>query len=252
VATLVAAGLLLVAAWEIEVPVARLRGAPAQLAGLLRQFLPPDLGYGRQQVLPALLDSLAIAWVGTLIGALLSLPLGLLGARNLFPRLGFPVKSLLAAIRAFPEILLAIYFVPMVGLGPFAGTLAVGLHSVGMLGKLTAEIIESADLRPVEAIRAAGGDATSVLRFGVLPQVFSEVVALWLFRFEINLRASAVLGVVGAGGIGGLMFNTLRYRHFAQTGAVVLATVLVVLAVDSSSGALRQRLTREPLPASDP
>lgn len=244
-ATVVIAALVLWSATSIDVPAERLRTAPGALLGLLSQFIPPDLAFGRQHVLGAILDSLAIAWVGTLIGAMLSLPLGLLAARNLFPRLGVPVKSLLAAIRAFPEILLAIYFVPVVGLGPFAGALAVGLHSIGMLGKLTADIVESTDLRPVEAVRAAGGSGTAVLRFAVLPQVLSEIVALWLFRFEINVRASAVLGVVGAGGIGGLMMNSLRYRQFASTGAVILATVAVVLVVDSLSGAIRQRLTHD-------
>ncbi len=244
-ATFAIAAMVLWAASAIDVPAERLKTAPGALLGLLLEFVPPDLAYGQQHVLGAILDSLAIAWVGTLIGAVLSLPLGLLAARNLFPRLGVPVKSLLAGIRAFPEILLAIYFVPVVGLGPFAGALAVGLHSIGMLGKLTADIIESSDLRPVEAVRASGGSGIAVLRFAVLPQVLSEIVALWLFRFEINVRASAVLGVVGAGGIGGLMMNSLRYRQFASTGAVILATVAVVLVVDSLSGAIRQRLTHD-------
>ena len=140
---------------------------------------------------------------------------------------------------------MAIYFVPVVGLGAFAGTLAIGLHSIGTLGKLTADVVESMDDRTVEAVSAAGGDSISVLRFAVLPQVLPEIVALWLFRFEINLRASAVLGVVGAGGIGGVLLNTLRYREFAQAGAVVVLTVIVVLAIDALSGGIRERLVRE-------
>lgn len=154
-------------------------------------------------------------------------------------------KPFLAGVRAVPEILLAIYFVQVVGLGAFAGTLAIGLHSVGMLGKLTADIVESMDTRPVEAVTACGGGSTSVLRFAVLPQVLPEIVALWLFRFEINLRTSAVLGVVGAGGIGGVLLNTLRYREFARAGSVILLTVVVVLLVDTFSGMVRARMVRE-------
>ncbi len=233
------------AAMGLDIDGERLAGLPGTLARLAGFFFPPDVDYGRQSVVPAILESIQIAWFGTLIGAVLSLPMGLMAAQNLFPRLGRLVKPVLAMIRAVPEILLAIYFVPVVGLGAYAGTLAIGLHSIGTLAKLTADVVESMDDRPVEAVSASGGDSTAVLRFAVLPQVLPEVVALWLFRFEINLRASAVLGVVGAGGIGGVLLNTLRYREFAQAGAVVVVTVVVVLAVDAISGAIRERLVRE-------
>ncbi len=238
-------GLMLWAAAGLDIDGRRLAGLPKTLARLAGLFFPPDVEYGRQSVVPAILESIQIAWFGTIVGAALSLPLGLAAASNLFPRLSRLLKPVLAMIRAVPEILLAIYFVPVVGLGAFAGTLAVGLHSVGTLGKLTADVVESMDARPVEAVTASGGGSLSVLRFAVLPQVMAEIVAIWLFRFEINLRASAVLGVVGAGGIGGVLLNTLRYREFAQAGAVVVVTVLVVLAVDALSGSIRERLVRE-------
>jgi len=243
--TLVLAALFLWAALSLEISGERLGELPRELLRMCGQFFPPDVEYGWEKVVPAILESIQIAWMGTLLGAILSLPLGLLGARNLFPRLGLLIKPFLAGVRAVPEILLAIYFVPVVGLGAFAGTLAIGLHSVGMLGKLTADVVESMDTGPVEAVNACGGGSTSVLRFAVLPQVLPEVVALWLFRFEINLRASAVLGVVGAGGIGGVLLNTLRYREFARAGSVIVLTVLVVLAIDSLSGTIRARMTRD-------
>jgi len=236
------------AAWSfsgLDVSGSRLVALPAMLARMFGQFFPPDVEYGRASVVPAILESIQIAWFGTLVGAVLSLPLGLAAAGNLFPRASRAIKPVLAAIRAVPEILLAIYFVPVVGLGAFAGTLAIGLHSVGTLAKLTADVVESMDERPVEAVSASGGGSASVLRFAVLPQVLPEIVALWLFRFEINVRASAVLGVVGAGGIGGVLLNTLRYRAFPEAGAVVVLTVVVVLAIDAVSGALRERLVRE-------
>jgi phosphonate transport system permease protein len=240
--------LLLLLGWSfsgLAIDGTRLVELPRTLARMARLFFPPDLEYGRQSVVPAILESIQIAWFGTLVGAALSLPLGLLASRNLFPRLSRVVKPLLAGVRAVPELLLAIYFVPVVGLGAFAGTLAIGLHSIGTLGKLTADVVESMDERPVEAVSASGGGSLSILRFAVLPQVLPEIVALWLFRFEINLRASAVLGVVGAGGIGGVLLNTLRYREFSQAGAVVLLTVIVVLAIDALSGGIRERLVRE-------
>ncbi len=137
----------------------------------------------------------------------LSLPLGFLAAHNVSPRpVSAAVRVFLDAIRAFPEIVLAVVvFVPIAGLGPFAGALAIGIHSVGTLGKLTAEAIESIDRGPVEAARATGGSALQVQRWAVVPQVLPEIIAFWLYRFEVNVRAAAVLGVVGAGGIGSLL-----------------------------------------------
>ncbi len=243
----VTAGVVAAMVWAVlglEVSGARLVRLPGALADMFGHFFPPDFEYGRDKVIPAIIESIQIAWLGTLMGAILSLPLGLAGARNLFPKLGVPIKAFLAMVRAVPEILLALYFVPVVGLGAFAGTLAIGLHSIGMLGKLTGDIVESMDRGPVEAVTAAGGGHLAVLRFAVLPQVLPEIVALWLFRFEINLRASAVLGVVGAGGIGGVLLNSLRYRAFAQAGAVIVATVIVVLVIDALSSAVRERLLR--------
>jgi phosphonate transport system permease protein len=240
--------LLILAGWSLtglQIDGGRVAALPKTMARMFGQFFPPDVDYGRQSVVPAVLESIQIAWFGTLVGAALSLPLGLLASANLFPRTTRFIKPVLAAIRAVPELLLAIYFVPVVGLGAFAGTLAIGLHSVGTLGKLTADVVESMDKRPVEAVSASGGGSLSVMRFAVLPQVLPEIIALWLFRFEINLRASAVLGVVGAGGIGGVLLNTLRYREFAQAGSVVVLTVVVVLVIDALSGGIRERLVRE-------
>ncbi|MEM8962987.1 MAG: phosphonate ABC transporter, permease protein PhnE [Acidobacteriota bacterium] len=238
----VLAGLFVWAVLGIEVEGDRLAGVPGKLADLAGLMWPPDAEYGQESVLPAILESIQIAWLGTMIGAALSLPFGLLGAKNLFPWLGTGVTVILAAIRAFPEILLAIYFVPIVGLGAFAGTLAVGFHSIGMLGKLSSDVVESMDTGPVEALTACGGSKIQTLRWAVIPQVLPEFVALWLYRFEINIRASAVLGVVGAGGIGGVLLQTLRYRRFDKAGAVIVLTVLVVLAIDALSSRIRHRL----------
>src|SRR6056297_325801 len=220
----------------------RMLEVPGGVAEVLSFFWPADMAYGWDMVLPAIIESIQIAWIGTIIAAILSLPLALFGARRLFPRVARVVKFISATARAFPEILLAIYFVPIVGLGPFAGALAIGISSVGMLTKLGAEVVDSIDFGPVEAVEASGGSRLLALRWAVLPAVLPEIVAHWLFRFELNIRASAVLGVVGAGGVGGVLLNTLRYRHFEKAAAVLLLTIIVVLAIDMISGAIRRRI----------
>jgi phosphonate transport system permease protein len=243
-ATFVIALLFVASLIAIEFTPARMIELPAQIARVLGFFYPADMAYGWDRVLPALIESIQIAWVGTIVAAILSLPLALLGARTLFPRLSRIAHLISATARAFPEILLAIYFVPIVGLGPFAGALAIGISSIGMLTKLGAEVVESIDMGPVEAVQAAGGSRLLALRFAVIPQVLPEIVAHWLFRFELNIRASAVLGVVGAGGVGGVLLNTLRYRHFDKAAAVLVLTILVVLTIDMISGEIRRRIIR--------
>lgn len=242
--TFIIAALLVWSLIAIEFSPARMIQVPGQVARVMSFFWPADMAYGWDAVLPAIMESIHIAWVGTIIAAVLSLPLALFGARTLFPRVARLVKLVSATARAFPEILLAIYFVPIVGLGPFAGALAIGISSVGMLTKLGAEVVESIDFGPVEAVEAAGGSRILALRYAVMPQVLPEIVAHWLFRFELNIRASAVLGVVGAGGVGGVLLNTLRYRHFDKAAAVLLLTILVVLVIDMISGEIRRRIIR--------
>ena len=203
----------------------------------------PDLSYA-PRALEAMLESLQMAWIGTVIGATLSLPLGFLGAKNVSSGLvSNVVRQVLNAIRAFPEIVLAIaIFIPIAGLGPVAGALAIGIHSAGTLGKLTAEAIEGIDPGPVEAARAVGGGSLQVQRWGVAPQVLPEIVAFWLYRFEINIRAGAVLGVVGAGGIGFVLQQTITFGRFPQAGMAIIIVIVATIIVDTISGAVRRRI----------
>ena len=244
IVTFVVALLFIISMFAIGFTPGQMAEVPAGVARVLSFFWPVDLAYGWDRVLPAIVESIQIAWIGTIIAALLSLPLALFGARTLFPRIARVIKLISATARAFPEILLAIYFVPIVGLGPFAGALAIGISSVGMLTKLGAEVVDSLDFGTVEAVEAAGGSRLLALRWAVLPQVLPEIIAHWLFRFELNIRASAVLGVVGGGGVGGVLLNTLRYRHFEKAAAVLLLTIVVVLAIDMISGDIRRRIIR--------
>ncbi len=204
------------------------------------EYLPDAIG--------GMLESLQIAWIGTIIGAVISLPMGLLGARNVTGGIGSNVmRQVLNAIRAVPEVLLAvIVFIPIVGIGgtssAYAGTLAIGVHSVGTLGKLTAEVVEGIDPGPVEAARAAGGNGLQVQRWGVLPQVMPEVVAFWLYRFEINIRASAILGVVGAGGVGEALTQAMAFNRLPRAGIIIIVIIVATILIDTASGWLRRRI----------
>lgn len=203
----------------------------------------PDLGYLGIS-LEFMLDSIWIAWIGTIIGAIFSLPIGFIAAKNVSSGLISNVmRQFLNAIRAFPELVLAVaIFVPIAGLGPVAGALAIGVHSIGTLGKLTAEVIEGIDSGPVEAARAAGGRWVQIQRWGVLPQVLPEVVAFWLYRFEINVRAAAILGIVGAGGIGFIIEQTIRFGRFPRAGMALLVVIIATILVDVVSGWVRRRI----------
>lgn len=245
--------LLAIVAWSaltIDVKIDRLLDLPAGLWLIFdRMFLRdgPDLEY-LPTALQGMIQSIQIAWVGTIIGAILSLPVGFFAAKNVSSGLvSNIVRQFLNAIRAFPEIILAVaIFIPIAGLGPVAGALAIGLHSIGTLGKLTAEVIEGIDTGPVEAARAAGGNSLQVQRWGVMPQVLPEIVAFWLYRFEINVRAAAILGFVGAGGIGLSLQQTLVFGHFAKSGMALIVVIVATILVDSGSGWVRRRIIEGP------
>jgi phosphonate transport system permease protein len=226
----------------------RLAELPESLAILFRDMLLPPAWDYTAEALAAMKESIQIAWIGTLIGALLSMPLGFFAAHNVSPRpVSVAIRVLLDAIRAVPElVLLLVFFVPVAGLGPFPAALAIGIHSVGTLGKLTAEAIESIDPGPVEAARASGASSIQVQRWGVLPQVLPEVVAFWLYRFEINIRAAAVLGLVGAGGIGSLLTTNIRYGRYSDAGMVIVVVVVTTILIDAVSGRVRRRIIEGP------
>lgn len=244
----IALALLLIgwAALTLEVELTRLLDVPGGLANIFSaMFLRggPEWEYlGRAA--EAMLESIWIAWVGTVIGAVLSLPLGFFGAKNVSSGLiSNVVRQVLNGVRAFPELVLAIaIFIPIAGLGPVAGALAIGIHSIGTLGKLTAEVIEGIDTGPVEAATAVGGSRLQIQRWGVLPQVLPEIVAFWLYRFEINIRAAAVLGVVGAGGIGFVLSQAIGFSRWDRAATAILVVVVATIAIDLVSGWVRRRI----------
>ncbi|MEX2420966.1 MAG: ABC transporter permease subunit, partial [Actinomycetota bacterium] len=173
----------------VDIELSQLASLPERtLFYLGLMFLPPDLTEIPRAV-GAMVQSLGMAWIGTLIGAIFSFPLGFLAAQNLASRpVVFLVRQVLNVFRAVPEIIFLILFLPILGLNPLAVAVALGISSIGTLGKLAAEIIESVDPGPLEAAAASGGGRVQQVRWSVLPQVLPEIVALWLYRFEINIR----------------------------------------------------------------
>jgi phosphonate transport system permease protein len=226
-----------------ELPYHRLLSLPGGLADVLGEMLIfPDWSYV-PTAWEGMVESVQMAWVGTVIGAVLSLPLGFLGAKNVSGGpLSVVIRQVLNAIRAFPELILAVLLIPPIGLGPVTGALALGIHSMGTLGKLTAEVIEGIDHGPVEAARATGANQAQTLRWGVLPQVLPEIVAFWLYRFEINVRASAVLGVVAAGGVGQSLVNTVTHPEREKAGMLLVVIVATVILIDLASSRIRRRI----------
>ncbi len=218
--------------------------APGNIWTIIKLSVPPDFRTVIDRgAVGKILESVFIAWTGTVIAAVISLPLAILGASNVSPRwLRVIIRQLFIVIRAFPELILATIFLAVVGLGPWAGALALGFASSGTLGKWSSETIEEVDAGPVEAIESSGGRWLSGVRWGLLPAAFPTIVAHWLFRFEINVRASAIFGLVGAGGIGGEISSQVQFRNWQNVSAVLIMVVAMVLVIDAVSGAVRRRI----------
>lgn len=230
------------AALSSGIPVERILRAPEGIWRIARLMVPPDWSYAGR-ALGAMVESVHIAWFGTVIGAAMSLPLALLAAKNVTGQGTSTVaRQILNAFRAIPELVFAVVFVAMIGLGAVPGALAIGIHSIGTLGKLASEAIESIDRGPLEAADAVGASWLQKMRWGVLPQALPEIVAFWLYRFEINIRASAILGVIGAGGVGAVLSNTVSYRRWDKAGMTLIVVVAVTLVIDAISGRIRRRI----------
>lgn len=190
-----------------------------------------------------IIETIFIAFAGTLMASILAIPLGFLAAKNMTNRgISTAGKWLLSANRAFPELILAILFVVAVGPNAFAGVLAISIHSTGMLGKLYSEVVESIDMNIVEAMQANGANKLQVLVFAVLPQVIPEFLSYAIYRFEIDIRASSVLGIVGAGGIGTMIIFASMNRNWNQMGLILLAIIIVVTIIDSISSRIRRKI----------
>lgn len=223
-------------------PIDLVRGLPA-MGNLFARMWPPDLAYV-PTILPAFLETIKIALLSTVVGGLLAIPIILLAARNINRTiwLVYTVKAFLNLVRTLPDMLLAAIFVAALGVGALPGVMALAIFSFGIIAKLTSESTEAIDPGPIEAMEAVGARKLQVIHFAVVPQILPQFVAYCLYVFEINIRVAAVLGLVGAGGIGRLLLRDMNLLRYPQALTIIIATFVLVAGLDFFSTKLRERL----------
>jgi len=228
---------------SIEIDLERIARGMEQLGRILGSMMAPDwsaLGLGVEKMF----ESVQIAFIGTTISMFFAFPLGFLCAMNMgFPKwMVYAFRQIPNIIRTFPELILAILFIASYGPGAFPGVLALGIHSIGMLARLNYEVVETIDRGPTEALNSIGANRTIGFRYAVLPQVIPEFIAIALYRFEINVRAASVLGIVGAGGIGTIIINATRLGHYNELGTFLFVVIVFVNGIDLASSWIRRKI----------
>jgi phosphonate transport system permease protein len=236
--------------WALSgVPIEGFKETAGQITkAIFSGILSPDWDYvylpDGEDLLRGLLDTLAIAVLGTFISSFLCIPFAFWAAKNISKGkvTTGTGKFMLSFIRTFPEIVMALLFIKVVGPGSFAGVLALGLHSIGMLGKLFSEEVENIDLGPTEALKTAGANSIQTLWYAVIPQVIPGFISYTLYRFEINLRSASILGVIGAGGIGTPLIFAMQSRDWSRVGIILLGIIVMVTIIDIISSYLRKKV----------
>ena len=236
------AALVAFALWRIDADPLRLWNGLAKLGFLVTLMIPPSTGGTFADFVAGLLETLAMAFLGTFVAAVLAVPLGFLGASNVVARrvFRFVLRRGFDGLRAVDQLILALIFVAAVGMGPFAGVLAIAASDIGVLAKLYAEAIENIDRRPVEGLRAAGAGRLATLRFGILPQVLPIFLSNALYLFESNTRTASILGIVGAGGIGLYLGDRIGANDWDVVACILLMVLVTVSAIDLASARLRK------------
>lgn len=224
----------------------RLYDGIPNMMNFLSGLYPPNLDIF-YQVLIAVIVTIQLALIGTTLSALIAFPLSFFAASNLFNSNSIfikPIRWLVQIIfnvtRSIDVLIFALIFVAAVGLGPFPGVLALAIHSIGMLGKLFYEAIESIDKGPMEALESVGANKLEVIRWGVMPQILPYFISYFLFRFELNIRAAVVLGLVGAGGIGFLLNQYMLLFKYQEVSTILITIVVLVMSIDVISAKLRK------------
>lgn len=241
-----AAGALIAGAvlWSfatMDVEISRLATAGPRIAAFLGRMFPPDPSV-TEEIVKGSAETLRIAILGTLGAVLLSVPLGILASETMVPpAVHRTVRTILALIRAIPLILVAMLMVGAVGLGPLPGIIAVAFHATGMLAKFYAEAIDGVSRAPLAALESAGAGPLLRLRYAIWPQMAPVVARDTIFRFELNLRESLILGIVGAGGIGFYIQTYVRSFQYDKAASVTLAVIVMVVAIEAINVALRRR-----------
>jgi phosphonate transport system permease protein len=226
---------------DLDFSPSRLIAGVSQLGWISMMMLPPDPGSSLPAYLIALGETLSIALLGTTIAAIAALPVSLLAARNIVPSaiFRFPVRRFFDSIRGVDTLIWALVWINVVGLGPFAGVLAIAIADFGAFGKLFSEAIEAADRKEVEGIRAAGGSKLHEIRFGLLPQVLPVIAGQVLYFIESNTRSATIIGIVGAGGIGLQLAEQIRVLEWQKVSFLILMILVAVAAIDWISNRLR-------------
>ncbi|MEN6410334.1 MAG: phosphonate ABC transporter, permease protein PhnE [Anaerolineaceae bacterium] len=207
-----------------------------------------EISTNGKYILQGIYETLALALLATILGAIFAIPMGFLAARNLMGgnpvtlAIYYVIRTILNIIRSVESLIWAIIFVVIVGLGPFPGMLAIMVHTTAALGKLYSEVIEGIDPGPIEAIRATGGNWLQIVRFGVIPQIIPPFTALTIFRWDINVRSSTIIGFVGGGGIGFFLYQWILLGDYRAVSSCFIAIAVVVVILDFFSAKLRERL----------
>ncbi len=217
---------------------------------MLEGFINPDwsyfFGYGsftfNKSVIYEVLQTFAIAFIGTTFAAILSLPFGFLGSRRMVGRYAIISEMLLILIRTFPEILMGFIFIKVFGFGSFTGVMVLSIHSIGMIGKMYSEQLDVIEEGPLEALNACGASSLARIKLGVVPQVAPNFLNVILYRFDLNIRTASLLGLVGAGGVGYSISVHSQNSHWSQLAAVLYGVIILVILVDLVSSKLRKKL----------
>ena len=213
------------------------------MADILRRATPPDFSQIGSALWPTL-ETIDIAIFGTIAGVILALPLAVLAAANVTPSraLYYLARGVIGFTRAVPDLVWALFFVTAVGLGPFPGGLALAVHSVGMLGRLYAEMIEHMDMAPIDALALTGARRVQIFTHGIIPSVLPSLLGIGLYRFDENIRSSLVLGFVGAGGIGFQLLTAMNLFQYREVSMLLIVTFTIVLTIERLSAAARAKL----------
>ncbi|MEL6489910.1 MAG: phosphonate ABC transporter, permease protein PhnE [Cyanobacteria bacterium J06634_6] len=239
----VAAGLAILwgAAVVSEIDLGELFEGGSTMGEYAGRYFPPNFANWRFYF-QDIVETVGMAIWGTLLAVIVAAPLSILGSANLCPWwVVQPTRRLLDAMRAINEIVFALVFVVAVGLGPFAGVLAIFVHTAGILGKLFSEAIENIEVGQIEGVRATGASKFQEILFGVVPQVIPLWISYVLYRFESNVRSATVLGIVGAGGIGVSLYQSFRSFDYPKVCAILIILIVVVGVIDEASGWLRRK-----------
>lgn len=233
-------------AWSVvgaQFDLAKLGEGAVNMGQFLSRLFPPTFDK-LDTIVALLIETLQMAIVGTALGAGLSLLIALGAASNIAPRwIYYPTRWIMNVIRSVPDLVFALMFVSAVGLGPFAGILALTLGSIGSIGKVFAEAMESVDRGPIVAMEAVGASKRQVITYGVLPQAAPLLVSYTLLLFEGNVRGATILGLVGAGGIGLELTTALRMYDYGHLSAIIICIIVLVTVIDQASALIRRRIT---------